>query len=272
MSERMSKHRPHLVLRITLCVVLGFTLLSAVTYGQAVQGRPDEVADSIAKVKSGDFNGYHVEVIAKARAVDAIPALEEQFRHVTKVELKSKIANALVRLADKKSAYWNYLLQQATLAVDSDVPDSIFSDSQGKLMMNESTPELQAWAHTHNVSPEIAREYATYDLPGKVFDLAQTGDPRGIPLLRRALQSRNCGMASIAAKGLAQIQDKESIPLIIAAAQKSPAGCGGGIAFALIYFDDPRAQRAVDTYVPKDMAKTFRDARANGLGPFGYDH
>jgi HEAT repeat protein len=177
-----------------------------------------------------------------------------------------------VRLGDKDDTYWNYLLEQATLAVDSDVPDSIFSDSQGKLMMKESTPELQAWAHTHNVSPETAREYATYDLPGKVWDLAQTGDARGIPLLRRALQSRNCPMASTAAKGLAQIQDKESIPLIIAASQRAAGGCGGAIALALIYFDDPQAQSAVDTYVPKETAKASRDARANGLGPFGYDH
>jgi HEAT repeat protein len=274
MNDRMSNSQqlPHLVPKIALCLFLGCPLLPRPTYGQAPQSQSDQLATSIARVKSGEADGWDVEVIAHAKAVQAVPALEEQFRRATDVDFRSKIANALVRLGDKDDTYWNYLLEQATLAVDSDVPDSIFSDSQGKLMMKESTPELQAWAHTHNVSPETAREYATYDLPGKVWDLAQTGDARGIPLLRRALQSRNCPMASTAAKGLAQIQDKESIPLIIAASQRAAGGCGGAIALALIYFDDPQAQSAVDTYVPKETAKASRDARANGLGPFGYDH
>jgi PBS lyase HEAT-like repeat len=73
-----------------------------------------------------------------------------------------------------------------------------------------------------------------------------------------------------AAKGLVQIQDKDSIPLIIAACQRAPTGYASEIAKSLIWFDDPRAQTAVDTYVPKEHAKIWRDARAQGMGVFGW--
>ena len=74
-----------------------------------------------------------------------------------------------------------------------------------------------------------------------------------------------------AAMGLAQMQDKDSIPLIIEACKRAPKGFDSGIAEAsLVLFDDSQAQSAVDTYVPKDRAKTKREARAHGLKPFGY--
>jgi hypothetical protein len=33
---------------------------------------------------------------------------------------------------------------------------------------------------------------------------------------------------------------------------------------SLVYFDDPKAQAAVDEYLPKDIAKMHRDAKARG--------
>jgi hypothetical protein len=77
-------------------------------------------------------------------------------------------------------------------------------------------------------------------------------------------------IAVFAAKGLAQIQDKNSIPLIIAACQGAPTGYASEIAKSLIWFDDPRAQTAVDTYMPKEHAKIWRDTRARGMGVFGW--
>lgn len=256
--------------RNCLLIVLAFSLIPLVASGQPTQNHAEELATAIARVKSGDQSARDIEIIALSKAVQAVPALEEQFSVSADVARKSKIANALVRLGDSNSTYWNYLLEQATLAVDSNVPDSLFSDSRGTIVTKEASPELQEWAHTHNLSTDTAREYATYDLPGKVWQLAQTGDARGIPLLRRALHARNCLVASTAAKGLAQAKDNDSIPLIIAAARRSK-GCSGAIALGLIYFDDARAQTAVDAYAPKDMARLFRDGRAQGLGPFGYN-
>jgi HEAT repeat protein len=132
-----------------------------------------------------------------------------------------------------------------------------------------SSPELHAWAESHHVDVNTAAIDSRYDFPGKVLLLGETGDPRGIPLLRRALQSRDYLIVVFAANGLAQIQDKDSIPLIIAACRRASTGFASGIAMSLIWFDDPRAQAAVDTYMPKEHAKIFRDARAQGMGVFG---
>ena len=69
--------------------------------------------------------------------MQAIPSLEEQFGRTTDVGTKTEIANGLARLGDKHNTYWNYLLEQATLAVDSGVSDEAFIQSQGK-MTNQS--------------------------------------------------------------------------------------------------------------------------------------
>jgi hypothetical protein len=249
-----------------LAAVLSPAALSAQN-GPAAPSQSDQLATSIARAKSGNVHVVDVEIIAEAGAVQAIPSLEEQFGRATDVDTKTKIANGLVRLGDKHDTYWNYLLEQATLALDSDVPDALFSPT-GKTVDQNS--ELQAWAQARNVSANTAAYSALYDLPGKVLELAQTGDPRGIPFLRRALQSRNYMIAVWAARGLVQIQDKDSIPLIIAACQRAPTGFASEIAKSLIWFDDPRAQTAVDTYMPKEHAKIFRDARAQGMGVFGW--
>jgi hypothetical protein len=252
-----------------LAAVLSPAALSAQN-GPAAPSQSDQLATSIARAKSGNVHISDVEIIAEAGAVQAIPSLEEQFGRTTDVGTKTKIANGLVRLGDKHNTYWNYLEEQAALAVDSDIPDAVFSESQGKWLEHAPSPELQAWAVAHNVSANTAGIDSIYDFPGKVLLLGETGDPRGIPLLRRALQSRDYAIVAMAAKGLAQIPDKDSIPLIIAACQRAPVGYASEIAKSLIWFDDPRAQTAVDTYMPKEHAKIFRDARAQGMGVFGW--
>ncbi len=271
MSAKTSRSQPlpHLVLEIALCFVLGCPLLPRLAYGQATQTLPDELDSAIAtaRSKSSVVSPRDVVVIANAGAVQAIPALEEQFKRATDVDTKVSIASGLVHLRDRDNTYWNFLLEQATLAVDSDVPDPGYSESQGK--GTAQSPELQAWADAHNVSLNTAWQYASNDIPAKVLQLATTGDPRGIPLLRRALHSSNYQIVAWAAKGLAQIQDKQSIPLIIAAAQRAPAGLNSLIAESLVYFDDTQAQSAVDTYMPKDRAAIARETRAEGAGLFG---
>ena len=270
MSARRSSSQPlpHLVLRIALCFVLGCPVLPRLAHGQATQKTPSELDTAIANVRSGDGSGRDVVIIANAGAVQAIPALEEQFRRATDVDTKVSIASGLVKLKDRDNTYWNFLLEQATLAVDSNVPDSVYSESQGK--GTSQSPELQAWADAHNVPVNTAWHYASIDIPGKVLQLATTGDPRGIPLLRRALESRNYLIVAGAAKGLAQIQDKQSIPLIVAAAQRAPTGYNSLIAESLLYFDDAQAQSAADQLMPKEKVTMLREAKAQGMGVFGW--
>ena len=77
-------------------------------------------------------------------------------------------------------------------------------------------------ASAHNLSVETSTQLAMMDLCSGLSPLAQIGDPRGVPLLRKALLSPNILLASLAAAGLAQAQDKASIPLIIAACKRAP--------------------------------------------------
>jgi HEAT repeat protein len=258
---------PHFILAIAVCFVIGCPLLPRLAHAQEVQKTPTELDSAMARVGAGDVsNPRDVVVIANAGAVQAVPVLEEQFKRATDVDTKLSIAAGLVKLKDRDDTYWNFLLEQATLALDSNIPDSVFSESQGKAVM--LGPELKTWADAHNVSVNIAAQYARYDYPSKVLPLATSGDPRCIPLLRRALQARNYLIVIWGAMGLAQIQDKESIPLIIAAAKRAPTGFDVTIAEPLIYFDDEQAQSAVDAYIPRDRATLLREERAQGKGVF----
>lgn len=246
-------------------------LLVTLAYGQQNQpNRPAyaadraNVPDAIAKVKSGNFGLVHIDMIARAGAVEAIPALQEQFTRTPDPLVKTKIASALVRLGDRDEIYWDFLVKQATTAVESDVPDFMNFDPQAKTGAGPS-PQFVAWAKAHNVPPN-GREAADamYGLPGKLTLLASAGDPRAIPLLRRGLSSPNHMIEIAAADGLAELQDKDSIPLIIEACKRAPTEAAAVIARSLVYFDDAEAQRAVDTYVPKDTAKGLREGKAQG--------
>ena len=249
-------------------LALGISLLPGVIHGQAARNEVEGLATAIARVESGEVDARDVEIITKAGQVQAAPALEGQFARTTDLKLKMKIASGLVRLGDKSDAYWNFLLQQATVAVDSDLPDP-FHDSHGNPTGQRPSPEFLTWTQVHHVDLSTAVMDWTYDLPIKIMLLGETGDSRGTPLLRRALQSHNYQIVAWASKGLALIQDKESIPLIIVAIQTAPPEYNSLIAESLVYFDEVPAQNAVDNYMPRDKAATERDAKARGRGPFG---
>jgi hypothetical protein len=257
---------------LTLCVSL-----PGISPAQVGQGQPSPDAGAAERAKAAMIDKasedkpesiYFVERVAEAGAVQAIPMLEKKFVQTSNTLDKAHVASALVRLGDKNDTYWAYLVKQATPVVESDEPDFMGFDAQGKSVAGPS-PEFVAWAKAHDISPQTAGEDAVYLAPGMVGMLAMTGDPRGIPLLRRALASPNRMIAIMAANGLAEIQDKESIPLIIEACHKAPAESAALIAKSLVYFDDPQAQAAVDNYIPTDMAKLYREGRAGGERPFG---
>jgi hypothetical protein len=231
---------------------------------------PANVPDAIANLKSGKFAAVHVDMIVRAGAVEAIPSLKEQFVRVEDPMLRAKIAGALVIFhADKDDTYWNFLLKYATPALESDAPDFLNYDAQGKSSSGPS-PKFEAWMKTHNLSPSSELfENSFYMMPISMLMLGWTRDARSIPLLRRGLASPNHQIEIFAVMGLAEIGDKGSIPLIIDACRRAPADAAAAMAQFLVYFDDPAAQSAVDQYVPKDRAKMYREARAQGKGkPF----
>lgn len=100
--------------------------------------------------------------------------------------------------------------------------------------------------------------------PEAVALLGETGDARAIPYLHRALLSQNYQIQLAAAQEAAELHDAESVPSMINICRTEPAAVARQVAKFLVYFDDSSAQPAVDTYLPKDIAKLSREARANG--------
>jgi hypothetical protein len=251
-------------------------LLTVDGYGQQTQNdasrpgaAPDKLAvlDAIARVKSGGFAPADVETIASAGAVEAVPMLKRQFARSDDWLVKTKLASAVVRLGgDQNDVYWDFLIKQAKLAVESDAPDFMNFDPQAKSSSGPS-PEFTAWANAHKLDVQEAGADAMYWFPARVRMLASTGDRRAIPLLRQGLLSPNHQIEYVAALGLAELQDKDSIPYIVQACEAAPADLPALIARPLVYFDDPEAQKALDKYLSKEDARRLREGRAGGKKP-----
>jgi hypothetical protein len=255
-----------------LCIALWSVTLPLGSRAQSPQPEVDSPAqiddkahltDALAQLKSGHFLAAHVDLITQAGAVEAIPVLREQFAAVKDPRLKAKTAGALILLGDKDDAEWKYLVEFATPAVESDTPNFMIVSPEGKMLPGPS-PEFITWAKAQNSDLQGLAQDAVYLLPSRIILLAWSRDPRAVPLLRKALLSTNYQIEIAAALGLAQIGDSSSVPFIVTACRKAPAEVASAMAEALIYFDDPEAQNAVDGFIPKDTAKMYRDARAQG--------
>ena len=171
---------------------------------------------------------------------------------------KARTASALIGLGDKDEIYWNFLLRLETSLLEAEALSAMKSDSQGEPIEG---PSEAVWAKRNREDNEML----TF-----VEIVAETRDPKGVRLLRRALSSPNSETQNIAASGLARAQDKDSVPLIIDVCKNAPPDVASVIAAnALVYFDDLRAQSAVDQYLSKEAAKFAREEKANGIGPLG---
>jgi len=259
-----------LELRALLPFIFLTALLSTSAHGQtaAPQSRGGEVADAIKRVQENDLGTgpvdalSFVDVIADARAVQALPVLEQYFARTSDPDIKAGVASALVRMGDKNDAYWIYLVKLATPAAESDAPDP-FNEVAGK-DKDIVSPEFKVWAGAHDLSVKAASQLVMSDLPRGLTLLAKTGDPRGVPLLRKALMSPNLLIASLAAAGLAQAQDKASVPMIIDRCKRATEPYAGFFADSLLFFDDPEAQSTFAFYHPDvniQEARKFRGYR-----------
>jgi len=216
----------------------------------ATSARPTEerFASAVAEVKRGDW--AEVDEVAAAGAVRATPILKEVFASSEDVDL-----------GNKDNVYPDYLLAQAKVAAESDIPFPFKSDGK------EMSPELTAWAAAHHVSVETAVEEAYSGFPGRLAMVDDLNDRRAIPVLRRALLAPDVMIQVAGAAGLAVAGDKDSIPLIVDACSKAPAEAASAIAFmSLVYFDDPRAQGGAAQYLSKEMLQSFEGKKLY-MGP-----
>ena len=214
----------------------------------------EQFTSALAEVKRG--NWAEVDLVAAAGAVRATPILKEIFASSEGADMKSTIARAMIDLGNKDDAYPDYLIEQGKLAAESDIPFPMNGDGK------QPSAELTAWANVHHVTPETAARESLYDLPGRVLMLGSVQDRRAVAVLRRALQAPDVMIRVAGAEGLAWLQDKDSIPLILDACSKAPAEMASTIAlFSLVYFDDPRAQGGAAQYLSREMLQAFEGGK-----------
>lgn len=215
--------------------------------------------DPIEALKRNDRDSMlYVEKAATTHPKEAAAILKENFANTQDERYKAQIASALIELGDKEDIYWDFLLRQAVSALESDTSSAGKYDSHGKLI--ELSPE-ESWAKQDAMFNTVLLFIET---------VAKSRDPRGIRLLQRALSSTNSDFQIFAAAGLARMQNQDSIPLLVEACKNaSPTVATALASGALVYFDDPQAQSAVDQYLSKDAAQFAREEKARGVGPLG---
>jgi hypothetical protein len=182
--------------------------------------------------------------------LQAIPALQEAFnKDTTDAPIKASIASVLVMLGQKDDAYWSFLWKRAQEAVDSKAPYPLIYDASGKALRGQTSPEFLQCVKANNLSLNDALNEELAIFPNELELMGTIGDRRGLPLLRKGLSSPNYETRAAAAHGLAVLQDKDSIPLIIEAARNSPSETQWFIAQALVAFDDPEARAAAEELI-----------------------
>jgi HEAT repeat protein len=245
-------------------------MATAACLGQSVTAKPspsDELADAVRRVQENDLGtGYvdalsYVNVIADAKALYAIPTLEKYYNRTTDADIRAGVASALVSMGDQNDAYWDYLVKLATPALESDAPTPLGVNAGSP--KDIISPQLKEWASSHELSVEAATKLAMFDLPMGLAPLAKTGDPRGVPMLRKALLSPNLFIETLGAAGLAEAKDEASVPLIINAYERAPPEMAHMFADSLLFFDDPEAQEIFAFYFPDVNAKEARRFRCS---------
>lgn len=265
----MARHALRLIVYVaflTSCVAFA-QHESAVTKKYPLLEDPARLQPAIEHIKTGKFDLMDVEIITAQHATEAIPALKLQFAGNNDVEKKRRIASALVKLGERDGPYWNFLVIRANQSLQDEPPNPFEFDSNGKAIA-KPTEGLKKWAESHHM-PLGDALMESMKLAGEpIMDLARADDPRAIPILRKALGSKYFFTRVDAARGLAALHDAESVPAIVQACEKSPKEVAGAIAQSLVYFDDPAAQHALESYVPKGTVEALRTKRAQGRGPY----
>lgn len=268
MKNQTADHE--LLRNCTLCIfrlsVFCLTLMFAANAsGQKADAQ--KVEEALKRVQRWHFNERDLQnqdarLLAHAGATQALPSLKQEFAVTRDAWAKLAIASAIVELGDKDPVYWNLLSDEARAAIENDAPSMFLLDAEGKVDRNqrELAPEFIAWARAHELDPAAAAQAQILEVPAKFLALAVTGDPRGREVLRIGLKSRNRIIQSYAALGLAKLQDRDSIPMIIEVGRKMPKdGSTIFVASALLFFDDPEAQSAAEMFISdKKMLQDLR--------------
>ena len=210
--------------------------------------------EALKRIRLGNVLPSDLYFVVEAGRSEAISDLKKIFESTTGDEaIKYQIASALIRLGDKGSVWWDFLVQGAADALNSDAPSPFGYDASGK-PMTEPSPDYVAWAKANKLTLEQADNMVVLNST-RLLALGQTRDRRAIPLLRQALSSSYFINRSFAIEALAQLQDAESIPFIVSALRRSRPKEASAMSFYLKEFKDPQAQAATKEFKAPEVPK-----------------
>ena len=188
--------------------------------------------------------------LAENGDVTALPVLRDAFDAESDKGRRQKIASILVRFGEPDEKFYLYLEHFAILAVESEIPSFMKYDEHGKSVRGEMAEEFLEWCRLNNRDPGEVLGELMHELPSGLLHLTMAATPRAAPLLLRGLRSRNELVVLISARGLAILGDTAAIDPIIEECERRPAAVAKSLAFqALLFFDEPRAQAAVEKYM-----------------------
>lgn len=201
----------------------------------------DKVQDLILKARTSHYDPLFGQ--------SAIPILKEAFANASDTSIKVNLANVLLMFGEKNDVYWAVLYKRAEEIVNSSAPYPLVFDDKGKTIRGAISPEFLEWVKDNNLSKNEALNEQLGSFPVDVSMMAEIGDPRGLPILRKGLSSPNYVVRAMAARGLALLHDRDSISSIIQAARTAPSEMQWGIAEPLLAFDDATARAAAEEMI-----------------------
>lgn len=218
----------------------------------------DDLKNAINEVRGGDY-AYVDQIVEDAGEKDSDHILQSLFAENPDAETKCIIASALIKVGNRDDRYWSYLVSRARDSLDIDIPNPVSFGEDGKEIKGKISPEFDKWAKSQENTDEPWAKDPFFGPMLPLGLLGGTGDPRAIPLLRRGLLARSYLIEAVAAEGLAELHDKDSIQLILDACKRAPADAAFGIAMMLLQFNDPEAQAAAEPFFPKDLVQKLHD-------------
>src|SRR5579871_768635 len=205
---------------------------------------------------------YSFEDIRK-RDPGAIANVEQIFILTNDARTKGRSASILLIIGVRDQIYFDYLAAEAKAALNSDMPWPTLYDEHGNKItktIETLNPAFLKWCKKHHRDPGDAFEEAYYGISQPWYDLGAAGDPRFYSLLVRGIHSQNLMIQAFSALGLAKLQDPRAIDEIIGAVRRAPMETHDGMAKALLYFSDPKAQKAADElFLDKRYIGALRD-------------
>jgi hypothetical protein len=201
------------------------------------QKRAEDLLNN-AKNSFQDLLDGKPEAVANAKQIFALTA---------DTKIKMRAASVLLNIGKADQIHYDYLAGEAEKALRyaNEMPWPTVYDKEGKVI-DKISPEFLKWCKARKLDSSETFESAYFVVPGPWLFLASARDPRAHDLLMKGLRSHNPMIVACAAEGLARLQASDALVDIIAVCRRAPLESRYGIARALLFFPDPKAQAAAD--------------------------